>query len=96
MGNLLSGLGSMLGGMSGSGGTSSSQVTQAQMALTDQIQVEQTVYSMAAEKQKSEWNKWKILQDTQTKIYEIQQEVTLNRAKTSDKMFGKWDEYVKS
>lgn len=90
MGNILGALGSMFGGT-----TSSQVMTQSQMALTDQIQVEQTAYSMAAEQQKSEWNKWKILQDTQTKIYEIQQDVTLNRAKVQDKMFQKWDEFIK-
>ena len=50
---------------------------------------------MQADAQKSQMNRWKILQDTQTKIFEIQQDVTVNRAKTQDKMFGKWDEYIR-
>jgi len=83
----------MFGGVGGGG--SSSAMTMAQMQQTDQIQSEQTAMQMAAEKQKSEWSKWKILQDTQTKVYDIQQDVTLNRAKVQDKMFGKWDEFIR-
>jgi hypothetical protein len=83
----------MFGGVGGGG--SSSAMTMAQMSQTDSLQSEQTAMQMAAEKQKHEWTKWKILQDTQTKIYEIQQDVTLNRAKTQDKMFNKWDEYIR-
>ncbi len=83
----------MFGGVGGGG--SSSAMTMAQMSQTDSLQSEQTAMQMAAEKQKHEWTKWKILQDTQTKIYEIQQDVTLNRAKTQDKMFNKSDEYIR-
>jgi len=82
----------MFGGVGGGG--SSSAMTQAQMQQTDSLQSEQTAMQMAAEKQKNEWTKWKVLQDTQTKIYEIQQDVTLNRAKVQDKMYNKWDEYI--
>ena len=78
-----------------SGGSSSSTMTMAQMSQTDQLQAEQTAYQMAAEREKHEWTKWKIIQDTQTKIFEIQQDVTLNRAKTQDKIFNKWDEYIR-
>jgi hypothetical protein len=83
----------MFGGTGGGG--SSSTMTMAQMQQTDQLQTEQTAMQMAAERQKAEWTKWKVLQDTQTKMYEIQQDVTLNRAKTQDKMYNKWDEYIR-
>ena len=67
----------------------------AQMQAND-FQNAQTIYtSMQADAQKNQMNRWKILQDTQTKIFEIQQDVTVNRAKTQDKMFGKWDEYIR-
>lgn len=39
--------------------------------------------------------RWKILQDTQTKIFETVQDVTCNKAKTQDKAYKKWDEYIK-
>ena len=67
----------------------------AQMKAND-FQNAQSIYtSMQADAQKSQMNRWKILQDTQTKIFEIQQDVTVNRARTQDKMFGKWDEYIR-
>ncbi len=72
------------------------QVNAQNMIQTTQIQVEQMQTSMAAAAEKAEWNKWKIVQDTQNKIYEIQQTVTVDKAKTQDKMFNKWDEYIKS
>lgn len=50
---------------------------------------------MQADAQKQQMERWKILQDTQTKIFEIQQDVTVNKAKTTDKMFNKWDEYIR-
>ena len=71
-------------------------VAQFQMFMSDyqQAQTIQTTTAMGAQKQQME--RWKIMQDTQTKIFEIQQEVTVNRAKTQDKMFNKWDDYIKS
>ncbi|MBM3461143.1 MAG: hypothetical protein FJX76_03480 [Armatimonadetes bacterium] len=50
---------------------------------------------MQASAQKSQMERWKIMQDVQTKVFEMQQEVTVNRAKTQDKLFNKWDDYVK-
>ncbi|MCL5036184.1 MAG: hypothetical protein M1269_03600 [Chloroflexi bacterium] len=55
-----------------------------------------TIYTQTlAETQKQQMQRWQILQDTQTKIFEIQQDVTVNKAKTQDKMFQKWDEYIR-
>jgi hypothetical protein len=51
---------------------------------------------MQADAQKQQMERWKILQDTQTKIFEIQQDVTVNKARTQDKMYNKWDEYIRS
>jgi len=84
----------LFGGIGGGG--SSSALTQAQLQATDAMQTDQVQTQIQAERQKHEWNKWKIIQDTQTKIFEIQQDVTLNRAKTQDKIFGKWDEFIRS
>lgn len=48
-----------------------------------------------AERRKEEMERWKILQDTQTKIFEIQQDVTVNKARTQDRAYKKWDEYIR-
>jgi hypothetical protein len=56
----------------------------------------QTVYAqLLAEARQQQAQRWKILQDTQQKIFEIQQDVTANKAKTQDKMYKKWDEYIR-
>ncbi|HNU07255.1 MAG TPA: hypothetical protein PKO33_05760 [Pyrinomonadaceae bacterium] len=49
-----------------------------------------------SEAQKQQMERWKILQDTQTKIFEIQQDITVNRSKTSDKLHQKWDQFIRS
>jgi hypothetical protein len=66
-----------------------------QLQLTDELLVEKTAMQMAAQRSKSAWEGWKLFQDLQTEIYQIQQEVTLQRAKTQDKMMNKWDDYVR-
>ncbi|MGM9998770.1 MAG: hypothetical protein ACI38Q_05195 [Candidatus Bruticola sp.] len=64
---------------------------------TNDMQNAQTIYaSIDAQAQKSQMERWKIASDTQTKIFEIQQDVTVNRAKTQDKMFNKWNDYIRS
>ena len=74
----------------------SQQAHKLQMMAND-YQNAQTIYaSIDAQAQKSAMERWKIASDTQTKIFEIQQEVTVNRAKTQDKMFNKWCDYIKS
>lgn len=69
---------------------------QQQMVNTDQNNAETVQAQMQADNQKQQWRRWQIQQDTQNKIFEIQQDVTVNKAKTGDKMFQKWDEYVRS
>ena len=66
-----------------------------QIYMTDQQNSQTTLTTIAANQQKSEMERWKILQDTQTKCFEIQQDVSVHQAKTEDKMFGKWDEYIR-
>ena len=73
-----------------------SSMSGAQMLNSASIKAEEAQLSMASESEKSEWNKWKMIQDTQNKIYEIQQGVAVDQAKTQDKMFNKWNEYIKS
>ena len=89
-------LGSIVGAFTSLGGNETMMASMAQMQASDRQNALSIYTSMAADAQKSQMNRWKILQDTQTKIFEIQQDVTVNRAKTQDKMFGKWDEYIRS
>jgi hypothetical protein len=71
-------------------------VAQFQMYMSDYQQAQTIQTQIGADAQKQQMERWKILQDTQTKIFEIQQDVTVNKAKTQDKMFNKWDEYIRS
>lgn len=48
-----------------------------------------------ADAQRQRTERWKILKDVQTKIFEIQQDVTVNQARTADEAFKKWSEYIK-
>ena len=50
---------------------------------------------MEADRKKQEMVRWQILQDTQNKTFEIQEDITRNKAKTQDRMFNKWDEYIR-
>ena len=71
-------------------------VAQFQMFMSDFQQSQSISTATAMDAQKQQMERWKILQDTQTKIFEIQQDVTVNKAKTQDKMYNKWDEYIRS
>ena len=64
-------------------------VAQFQMFMSDFQQAQTIQTQIGADAQKQQMERWKILQDTQTKIFEIQQDVTVNKAKTQDKMFNK-------
>ncbi len=67
-----------------------------QMQATD-MQQAQTIYTqIAANAQKQRTERWKIMTDTQTKIFEITQDVTVNKAKTADKAFNAMDQYIRA
>jgi hypothetical protein len=70
--------------------------TQTQMQQSDQNNAQTVQTEMQADNQKQQARRWQIMEDTKNKVFEIQQDVTVNKAKTGDKMFGKWDEYVRS
>ena len=59
-----------------------------QQVLTIQAQIQ-------ADAQKQQAQRWKIQQDVQTKIFEIIQDVSINRAKTADKMANQVDSYIR-
>ena len=73
----------------------SSPMSLFQLQQTDQLQNENVAVQMHAEKVRNDHKIWQILEDLQTDIFKIQQEVCLNRAKVGDKMMDKWDEYFK-
>ncbi|MBQ7528537.1 hypothetical protein IJT10_01350 [bacterium] len=74
----------------------SSAASAYQMVATDMQNAQTIETQIQATAQKSEMERWKIMNDTQTKIFEIQQDVTLNRAKSQDKLYNKWDDYIRS
>lgn len=71
-------------------------MAQQQMTQNDFNNAQTIATQMQADAQKQQMERWKILQDTQTKIFEIQQDVTANKAQTQDKAFKKWDEYIRA
>jgi hypothetical protein len=78
-----------------------SQFDQANQAALFQMQATnmqqaQTLYTqVAADAQKQQTERWKIMQDTQTRIFEITQDVTVNKAKSADKAFKAMDGYIR-
>jgi len=76
------------GGLQNAFASTQMQQTDYQNAMTIAVQ-------MQAEAQKQQMNRWRILQDTQTETFKIRQEVTINQAKVQDKIFNKWDEYIR-
>jgi hypothetical protein len=66
-----------------------------QMSQTDQARAGILQTQMAADIQRQQMERWRILQDVQTRIFEIQQDVTLNRARTQDRMFNTMNEYIR-
>lgn len=84
-----SGIGGLgLFGLPGMTGTSAQFQQDAQNAQAIMTQIQQDA-------QKQQMERWKIIQDTQTKIFEIQQDVTVNKAKSSDKAYQRWNEYIR-
>lgn len=50
---------------------------------------------MHSDELKNQLERWKILQDTQKQIFEIQQDVTANKAATQDTAYKRWDQYIR-
>lgn len=67
-----------------------------QMMTADAQQANTIHTQIAADAMKQRAQRWQILADTQTKIFEIVQDVTLEKAKTADKLYKKWDAYIQS
>jgi hypothetical protein len=66
-----------------------------QMIATDSQQA-QTIYTqISANATKSQMERQKLMQDTQTKIFEITQDITTHKAKTADKAAAALDAYIR-
>ena len=86
----------------GGGGGQMPQMPQAamgaanqQMFATDQQQAQTIQTQIAADAQKQQAERQKIQADLQTKIFEITQDVTVNKAKTADKAAQSFDGYIR-
>ena len=85
-----------LGGVGGGGGPqAANQAAQQQMAATDAQQAQTIQTQIAADAQKQAMERWKIMQDLQTKIFEVTQDVTLNKAKVAGKAANAFDGYIR-
>jgi len=51
---------------------------------------------IAADSQRQQMERWKVMQETQTKMFEIQQDVTANKANTSNKAENLFGGYIRS
>ena len=83
------------GGAGGGGGDAANQAAQFQMKATDMQQSQTIMTQIAADAQKQQMERWTIMQDVQTKMFEIGQDVTVNKAKTADKAFNAFDGYIR-
>lgn len=68
---------------------------QEQLRNNDWQNAQTIAAQMQAENQKAQMQRWKLVQDTQTAIFEIQQQVTVHRAEVQDKAYKKWDDYIR-
>jgi hypothetical protein len=72
------------------------QASQLQMKQTDFMNAFTVQQQMNAERAKQVMRGWQIATDMTTKTFEIEQEATVLKATTSDKIFKSWDKYIQS
>ncbi len=65
-----------------------------QMQAVDAQQAQIIAAQIAATAQQ-QTQRWQIVQSTQTAIFQIQQDVTVNKAQTQDKVIIAWDQYIR-
>lgn len=71
------------------------QAQRAQQLQQDQQEMQRLMMQMAADRQKWMMEMWKIMQDTQTKIYEIMQSAILFRAQAHDRIHQAWSQVIR-
>jgi nucleotide-binding universal stress UspA family protein len=62
---------------------------------TIELEANEIAAQMEADYAKQRMDRWDILQDTQAKIFDIMQDVTLNRSRKMDDAYKRWDEYIR-
>lgn len=78
------------------GSTSATDAANKAKSYQDDVNQANTIYAqMAADRQKWYMRMWQIMQDTQTEIMSIVQQVLQNRAKTMDKICQDWDAVIR-
>lgn len=84
------------GGPGGPGGPSQADAARNyQQFQQEQQEVQQIYMQMMADRQKWMMEMWKIIQDTQTKMYEIMASAVLYRQQVSDKINQMWDDTIR-
>jgi hypothetical protein len=63
-------------------------------AANAQMQAQAINTQLQAQQMQSATDRQNILVNTQTSIFEMQQNVAANQAKTAEKMFNNWDQYI--
>ena len=86
--------GNSFGGFGGFNLANQQAVFQQQQSDFQQAQTIQT--QIQAEAKKSETQRWQIMSELQTKIHSITAEVTINKAKSADKLMQKMTQYISS
>ena len=62
---------------------------------TDRRIVESIADQIREDARKAEAERWKVVKETQTKVHEIEQEVVVTKARSQDKAFKKWEEFLR-
>jgi hypothetical protein len=76
--------------------TTSDSIVNQMIQNNQQQQMDSIVNQMMQDNQQQQMERWKIQHDTQTKPFEIQQDVTQNKQKTADKASQNMDQYLRS
>jgi hypothetical protein len=65
------------------------------LEATDRNDVRSLFSEIALDAQQHQLERWIVHQQAQTKIVEIQEEITVSKARTQDKAFNMWDQYIR-
>jgi hypothetical protein len=66
-----------------------------QLSNADETKAQEIYTKITADAAKNQMDRWKILQDLQTKIFHITQDVTISRPRDMDDAYKRWDEYIR-
>jgi hypothetical protein len=60
----------------------------------DELEAQRIYTQIAADNAKQQMTRWKMLQDLQTKIFNVTQDVQVSRLRKADDAFKGWDKYL--